>query len=212
MVDKRARLAYPAVNCQFAGDSERIKTHWRATHCKKIQLFLCPYRNCQYKNTVQSVLELHVSQEHGCTDLRWYRGLPPLCQVVGNRFWKDPGQVPAPARMGPLPVGALPFRSKGIVTQLMDPAPSTQLVQAAPVIPAMQQLQPVPVIQTTQQLQPAQAIQTTHLVQTPLEEAGQVPPEAPTVALPSGPGIPPVRYLGGGGAATSCSAGGWGCT
>ena len=117
--------------------------------------------------------------------------------MVGNRFWKDPGQVPAPARMGPLPVGALPFRSKGIVTQLMDPAPSTQLVQAAPVIPAMQQLQPVPVIQTTQQLQPAQAIQTTHLVQTPLEEAGQVPPEAPTVALPSGPGIPPVRYLGG---------------
>ena len=137
-------------------------------------------------------------QEHGCTDLTWYRGLPPLCQVVGNRFWKDPGQVPAPARMGPLPVGALPFRSKGIVTQLMDPAPSTQLVQAAPVIPAIQQPQPVPVIQTTQQLQPAQAIQTTHLVQTSLEEARQVPPVAPTVALPSGPGIPPVRYLGGG--------------
>ena len=80
MVDKRARLACPAVNCQFAGDSERIKTHWRATHCEKIQLFMCPYRNCQYKHTVQSVLELHVSQEHGCTDLRWYRGLPPLCK------------------------------------------------------------------------------------------------------------------------------------
>ena len=100
--------------------------------------------------------------------------------------------------MGPLPVGALPFLSKGIVTQLMDPAPSTLLVQATPVIPASQQLQPLQVIQTTQQLQPAQAIQTIHLVQTSLEEAGQVPPVAPTVALPSGPGIPLVRYGGGG--------------
>ena len=210
MVDKRARLACPAVNCQFVGDSERIKTPWRATHCKKIQFFLGPYRNCQYNNTVQSVLELHVSQGHGCTDLMWYRGLSLLCQVVGNRFSKDPGQVPAPVRMGPLPVRALPFWSKGIVTQLMDPAPSTQLVQATPVIPASQQLQPVQVIQTTQQLQPAQAIQTTHLVQTSLEEAPWRCPRG-RGSLWWGIWIWGGGGGGGGGATTGCSAGGWGC-
>ena len=88
-------MTCPAERCGYRYPADSMALHWTCTHRKDAVLILCPVDKCAFKSPRMDNLTKHFFNRHHATKNQQEEllALPPLAELVVNKFYKSPGGV-----------------------------------------------------------------------------------------------------------------------